>query len=205
MSQQTYLRQQRRHLENDNFDNDHVRNSVRLLDETILQGVDALEMLDSQGRQIDRIGTLEDSINRDVQDSKKIMARINHYFYSSTKIFRPSYWKKNKHQDMSSMKGERYQVSGNQRFGSQSLIKAELERLQEENDFEENDEQYLRRTSDDEFAEQLRPRLAILKDIALLQGSHLDSHNQKLDVINNNIDYTQEDLSKLNTSIRKKF
>lgn len=183
-------------------------NSVRLLDETIRQGIDSLEMLDSQGRQINRIGTLEDSINRDVQDSKQLLNRINHYFYSSTKVFRPSYWKKNKHQkpNNSNHRVRRVNSLSNNLSPSlsHSLIKQEAERLEEEGGLE-TEEEYLQETENDRFVEKLHPRIAILKEIAMLQGNHLDNHNQKLETINQNLDYTQDDINELNKNIRKKF
>jgi hypothetical protein len=183
MNQDSYseLNQQYKNIENHDF-----TESVKILDQTIDIGVKTVEVLETQGEQINHINKLLDGINVNIQASNKSMAKINNFGYSFTKFFRPSYWK-------------------NKNLASSQIITDVIpENTHEINNIHEKINETLsteRNENNNDFYKQMSSRLDILKDIVILQGIQLGEHNKLLNDVNPKMDKSNEEIIKLNKDI----
>jgi len=163
--------------------------SIKILDQTIDIGVKTIEVLETQGEQINNVNKLLDGINVNVQSANKTMAKINSFGYNFTKIFRPSYWKNKKYVE------------------SQIISEVIPENTHQINNINEkiNDTLLIEREQDNDDINKLSSRLDILKDIAILQGVQLNEHNKLLDQINPKMDRSNQQITTLNRNIIRKL
>lgn len=172
---------------------------IYLLDETIEKASDATQLLDDQGIQLNKISKKEESIHQNLEGSKDVLKSMNGYFYHSTKIFRPSFWKKNQREESNSVSSQKTHSYSDNIINRDNLLGNQYETGLED------DQNYLANDETDDLINELTPRLKALKELGLRMNDHLVKHNDLLDNLSEKIIKSNNNIRDLNRKIVKKL